>query len=110
MHVHSRKRNSWFITLPIAATAVGYLWFVFFPTARIIRETRDEIREKQDFIAQCESLHWTVAQLDHDLAQSKQFTQQWRRVTPAAGQLASVFGKISNQLRLSGVVAKRFEP
>jgi Tfp pilus assembly protein PilO len=110
MHIHSRKHSSWFVTLPIAAAAIGYMWFVFFPTARLIHETHDEIREKQEFITQCETLHEMVAQLEQNLAESKQFTQQWRRVTPAAGQLSTLFGKISDQMRLSGVTATRFEP
>ena len=40
MAIRSTKRSSWFVTLPIVALAIAYLMFVFFPTAKAIRETR----------------------------------------------------------------------
>ena len=110
MHNQPRKRSSWFVTLPIAIGGIGYLWFVFFPTARAIREIRSEIREKEEFVAQCESLHRTVVQMEVGLTETRQYTQQWRRQTPVAGQLSNLFGKITDQVRQAGVTATRFEP
>jgi Tfp pilus assembly protein PilO len=106
----SSKRTSWFVTLPIAAGALGYLWFVFLPTARAIRETRNEIRIKQDFIMQTEALHSTVAQLERDLKEIESYTQQWHEHAAAPGQLPNLFGKITQQAHDVGVVPTRFDP
>jgi hypothetical protein len=66
MPAGSRHRTSWFITLPIAALASAYLWLVILPTAKAIRETRQEIRQKQDFISQSHALHKTLCSMAHD--------------------------------------------
>ncbi len=67
MSVQLRRRTSWFVTLPIAATAIGFLSMIYFPTARSIHETRNEIRLKEDFIQQIPSLHVAEAKLKHEL-------------------------------------------
>jgi Tfp pilus assembly protein PilO len=104
------KRSSWFVTLPVAGLAIGYLYFVFFPTAAAIRETRGEIRLKQDYISQTEKLHQTVTQLEQNLNEVQQYTQQWRRQAPIPGQLSDLFGKISSCARECGALITRFEP
>jgi Tfp pilus assembly protein PilO len=110
MSSRKKRRTSWFITLPVALAGLGFLWLVFIPTARAIRDTRNDIREKQSFIAQADTLHTTVANLEHELDQVQQYTQEWGRQTPVPGQLEKLFGKITDQVHSSGVVSTRFEP
>src|SRR5271154_422822 len=109
MQYQPKRRNSWFVTIPIVVGAVGYLWFVFFPTAKIIRETRNEIHEKEAFIAQSESLHRSVVQMENEVAEARQFTREWQANSAAIGHLSKLLGKITNQVSLAGAVATRLD-
>ena len=104
------KRSSWFVTLPIAALAISYLGMVFFPTAKAIRETRGEIRLKQDYIAQTEKLQNTVRQLEQNLDATQRYTKPWRRQVPLPGQLSELFGTITACSRECGADTTRFDP
>src|SRR3954465_8728042 len=90
-----RKRTSWFVTLPIVAGAIGFLLLVFFPTARAIRQTRNEIRTKQEFLTQTQSQRATMVQLESDLKQINQFADDWEQQAPLPSQMAKLFGKIA---------------
>ena len=41
------RRNSWIVTVPLAAAAVAYFVFFFLPNQRTIAELRNRIRQKQ---------------------------------------------------------------
>jgi Tfp pilus assembly protein PilO len=110
MTKRSAKRTSWFITLPIAAGAVGYLWFVFLPTARTIRETRNEIRLKQDFISQAQSLHATLAQTQRDLKDVESYVADWDNRAPTVTHLPHLFGKIAHVAHEAGIAPAKFDP
>ncbi|HZZ28616.1 MAG TPA: type 4a pilus biogenesis protein PilO [Pirellulales bacterium] len=110
MPSRSNRRHSLFITLPTALAALAYLWFVFVPTAKALRNIHDQIRDKESFIAQTDALHTSAAHVEHDLAEVQQYTQDWCRQTPAPGQLEMLFEKITDYIRRSGVISTRFEP
>jgi Tfp pilus assembly protein PilO len=110
MQYQLKKRNSWFVTIPIVVGAVGYLWFVFFPTAKIIQDARNEIHEKEAFIAQSESLHRSVVQMENEVAEARQFTRDWRASSATIGHLSKLLGKITNQVRAAGATATRLDP
>jgi Tfp pilus assembly protein PilO len=106
----SNRRHSWFITLSVSLAALGFLCFAFIPTARAIRNARNEIREQENFIAQTDSLHHCIVQSEHELNEVHQFTNEWRHQTPTPGQLANLFGKITDRVHQSGAISARFEP
>jgi Tfp pilus assembly protein PilO len=110
MAIGPTKRSSWFVTLPIAALAIAYLAFIFFPTAKAIRETRGEIRLKQDYISQTEKLQTTVRQLEQNLDEAQQYAKSWRRQVPVPGQLSELFGTITAASRECGATTTRFDP
>ncbi len=110
MSNRSAKRTSWFVTLPIAAGAVGYLWLVFLPTTRVIRETRNEIRTKQDFIAQAQSLHATLAQTEHDLKEVESCVSEWDSRAPAVARLPHLYGRIAHVAHEAGISPTKFDP
>lgn len=106
----ARKRTSWFVTLPIVAGAIGFLLLVFFPTARAVRQMRSEIRAKQEFLTQTQSLRTTRVQLESDLKEINQFADDWEQQAPLPGQMAKLFGKITRNASEYGVVPARFDP
>ncbi len=89
MSVRMRRKTSWFVTLPIAATAIGFLSLIYFPTARSIRETRNEIRLKEDLIQEIPSLHVAAAKLQQELQEIEAYQRAVRSahaVDGTAGQ------------------------
>ena len=110
MSVQMRRRTSWFVTLPIAATAVGFLSLIYFPTARSIRETRNEIRLKEDFIREIPSLHVAEAKLQQELEDIEAYRHQCESHMPTPAQLAASFGQINDRARDSGTSTTHFEP
>ncbi len=110
MSVRMRRKTSWFVTLPIAATAVGFLSLIYFPTARSIRETRNEIRLKEDLIQEIPSLHVAAAKLQQELQEIEAYQRQCEAHMPSTAQLANAFGQINDCARDSGASTTHFEP
>ena len=110
MSVQLRRRTSWFVTLPIAATAIGFLSMIYFPTARAIHETRNEIRLKEDFIQQIPSLHIAEEKLKHELADIEAYQHDCEAGMPSTAQMSTSFAKINDHARVSGSATTHFEP
>ncbi len=104
------RRTSWFVTIPLAAGAIGFLALVFFPTAKALRATREEIRTKQDFITQTVGLPTTIAQLEQNLVAAEKFTAAWEARAPSSDQLAKMFGQVNEFVRQTGARAVNFDP
>lgn len=105
-----RQRSSWFITLPIAAGAIGFLWLVFIPTAKAIRKTREEITAKQLEIVQSQTLEHSLAEAQRDLDLMEKFVKRSEAETPVIWQMASTFGRVTEIARRSGMTTTQFEP
>jgi Tfp pilus assembly protein PilO len=110
MSTSLKHRSSWFITVPIAAGAIGFLSLIFFPTARTIRETRHEIQLKEDFIGSTARLPSTIGQLQTQLAEVQSFDREWEARMPSKAELATLFSQINALARANGAATKRFEP
>jgi Tfp pilus assembly protein PilO len=106
----SKRRHSWLITLCVALAAAGFLWFAFIPTAKAIRETRNQIREKEDFIAQADAMLGSIKQSERNLTDVRQFTTKCRQQMPTPGHLADLFGKIVDFVNESGAIDTHFDP
>lgn len=110
MAVQLPRRTSWFVTLPIAATAIGFLSLIYFPTSRSIRETRNEIRLKEDFIQQVPSLHVAAARLEQQLDDIEAYRHVCESHMLTTAQMAISFGRINDRARESGSATTHFEP
>ena len=66
------------ITLLLGAAALGYVFLVFLPVQKSIRQLHRELRSKQDFVAQAEQLNATIAETEERLQQATAFTASWR--------------------------------
>lgn len=106
----SRQRTSWFITLPVAAGAIGFLWLIFIPTAKAIRATRAEITTKQLAILEAQSLQLSLVEAGRELESVEGFVKASKADCPVVGQLASTFGQLSETARQVGMTTTQFEP
>ena len=104
------RKQSYVVIAAVLAVAVGYPVCAFFPQMRAISRVRQEIRQKQDFVAATEKLRPEVARQKTALASTRQYIarQSQRLVEPA--QLSQVFREISSLSQQTGATTTRFEP
>jgi Tfp pilus assembly protein PilO len=105
-----RKRNSWIITIAIAAGTVGYLTLLFSPGMRGIAGLRQELRTKQDFVGQAERLRPATFRMGQALISVGQYNQQWSNKIVKPAQLAAIYGELNELIKDSGASTARFEP
>jgi Tfp pilus assembly protein PilO len=106
----SRKRNSWLITVAIAAGTVGYLTLLFSPGMRGIAGLRQELRTKQDFVGQAERLRPTTFKLGQELTGVTKYNELWAARIVKPSQLSAVYGELNALIKDSGASTARFEP
>lgn len=75
-----------------------------------IRETRNDIRLKEDFIPQIPSLHFAEEKLKHELADIKANRLDCEASMPLTAKLPTSFAQINDHARESGSATTHFEP
>lgn len=105
-----KRRSSWFVTLPVAAAALGFLWLVFIPTAKAIRADRQEITAKQQVVLRRDMLQASIQNVQNDLKAAHDFITQSRADCPSHDRLAGVFGMMTELARKHRLTTLQFEP
>lgn len=103
-------RSSWLITLGLAAVSAGYLYFVFMPARRGIEKLREELSQKQAYLAQQPGLIVSLESAESDLSHTQEYVDQWRRKAPVAGELSGTYGAIHRLVTSAGVDVEKFDP
>ncbi len=98
------------ITGAIALVAIVYVFFVFLPAHRVIRQSQQELREMQQHIVQADGLLVTMQELQQNLAATQKLTKIWKQSAPTAGNLTPCFAKISEEAQLAKVRIVRLDP
>ena len=106
----AKRRSSWMITLPLAAGAVAYLAWSFFPSMHALRELHAEIQSQRDFIAQAEKLTLAVQATERDLKAAQEYCAGWQARAPKGKQLADFFSRLLSLAQSSGTTNTRLEP
>jgi Tfp pilus assembly protein PilO len=107
---HQPRYGSWLVTISLAAAGILYLMFSFLPTARIVRELRDEIRLRQDFITQSDYLTASLAQAQRNLEAAKRYSTDWQQQLPSPATFPALLGRLTKQADLAGASTTHFEP
>jgi Tfp pilus assembly protein PilO len=104
------KQQSYGVIGIVLMVAVGFALVVFLPRMKAIARMRQEIRQKQDFIAQTEKLRPLINQQKKNLAWSYEYiqTQRGRLVEPS--ELSQIYGQISKLSKDVGATTTRFHP
>ncbi|MCE9555014.1 MAG: type 4a pilus biogenesis protein PilO [Planctomycetes bacterium] len=103
-------RSSWLITIGLVVVSVGYLYFVFMPARRGIEKLREELSQKQAYLAQQPGLKSSLASVESELGHTQEYVDQWRSHAPAAGELSSTYGAIHRLVTSAGVEVEKFDP
>jgi Tfp pilus assembly protein PilO len=103
-------RNSWIVTVPLAAAAVAYVMFSLLPDRRAVGEIRQQIRKKQDYVVQVGGLTGVLHAAEEELQETRAYSAAWRQSAPDPRDLSGVFGKIHETARTAGTTIMRFDP
>ncbi|MBN2477612.1 MAG: type 4a pilus biogenesis protein PilO [Pirellulales bacterium] len=103
-------RGSWIVTVPMVAIAVGYVTLFFMPGRQAIGETRQQIEQKQDYIAEAATLATALRATQQQLDAAEQYAKSWEDRSPAGGEISALYGKINALAERAGATTTRFDP
>ncbi len=106
----SIRRGSWLVTLALGAAALVYLYCVFLPTSRKIRQMRDQIRTQNEFIGHATFLPAALADTQKQLDAASRYTAHWHSHLASPGHLGDLLARLTKQADLAGTSTTRFEP
>ena len=104
-----RRYNSWFITVPVLALSLAFVFWFYRPTQSQIHEMRAELEEKQTILAAALSLPVKLEQTNRELAETRAFVAAWRLAAPEH-KLAEVCGELAGLVTAAGAKATKLEP
>jgi len=104
------RYRSWLIALPLVGAGLLYLLLVYRPASKRIGMLRQELAQKQEFIDGTEMLRPLVAETRKQLAETRAFTDRWRKRAPGMDDKAVVFEAIQKRVKRAGLETVRFEP
>lgn len=103
------KRGSWLVTIPVAALSALYLFAVFLPTKRSTLALKNDVKIKQQFVAQAASLVMAAHETEKEIAETREFIA--RRVALASEQRnGAVFGAVARIAKEAQVTTTHFDP
>jgi len=104
------KKRSWIITSILAVAALAYVFLLFLPGQKAVEKLREELRDKQDFVAQAALLAPVTSDVEQKLETTKKFNEDWLATAPTETKLAGLYGRISAAAAASGTTTVRFDP
>jgi Tfp pilus assembly protein PilO len=94
----------------LAALSIGYVYLVFLPMRQSIFKLREELSQKEAYLAQEPVLKASLDSATSDLEQTQLFVQDWRSKSPVAGELSRTYGEIHRCVKGAGMEIETFDP
>jgi Tfp pilus assembly protein PilO len=104
------RSDSWQLLVPLAAVTAVYVWYFFLPRMTAIREVRQQLDTKQQFIAQSVKMRPALDAAVAELRRTNAYCELWSGRNIERTQMAALYGRISQVAKDSGAVTSRFEP
>lgn len=104
------QRQSLIVICVVLAIAIGYPICAFFPQMRAISAVRQEIRQKQDFIAQTEKMRTVAQDQEKSFESVYAYIDERREQLTPPRQLSSVYSTINTLAKESDAKPSKFEP
>jgi Tfp pilus assembly protein PilO len=110
MKPQANRTQSWLILAAMGGLVVAYAYFFHFPANREIAALKSRLAEAEQqaegTVPLIAAIDATQKQLDAAVA----YTQAWEEAAPSEYELAEVFERIHNLMRLAETETTRFEP
>src|SRR5437764_6815604 len=104
-----RRYNSWFITIPVLAVSLAFVFWFYRPTQTQIRDMQAELQENEATVAAATSLPADIERTNRELATTRAFVSAWRQ-TATGRKLAAVCGDLAGLITAAGAKATKLEP
>ena len=104
-----RRYNSWFVTVPLLAGSLAFVFWFYRPTQNQIREMQAELQEKQTMLATATSLPANLERANRELTETRAFVSAWRK-TATKHKLAEVCGDLAGFVAAAGAKTTKLEP
>jgi Tfp pilus assembly protein PilO len=104
-----RRYNSWFVTVPLLAGSLAFVFWFYRPTQSQIRDMQAELAEKQTALDAAGSLPAQLERANHELAETRVFVTAWRQTT-SDHKLAEVCGDLAGLVTAAGAKTTKLEP
>lgn len=102
--------GSWFVTLPVAALGLAYLWFGFLPGHKAIAELREQVKSKQQLLEQSQLQGQAAAAIRQTLADTRAYVQKWRPASQSVQNTPALCGSIHQLACDAHLTTTRFDP
>lgn len=104
-----RRYNSWFVTVPLLASSLAFVFWFYRPTQSQIREMQEELQAMQTALATAASLPANLDRTNRELAATRAFVGTWRK-TSSQHKLAEVCGELAGIVAAAGAKTTKLEP
>ncbi len=104
------NKNSWIVILPVAAVAVAFVVWYYLPGMRAIAELRDQIRAKQDFVADSEKSGKALRAAKMEMDTTIAYVAHCRLQAPSEKELGGILAMIHDSANKAKVRITRFDP
>jgi Tfp pilus assembly protein PilO len=104
------QRQSLIVICVVLAIAIGYPICAFFPQMRAISAVRQEIRQKQDFIAQTEKMRTVAQEQEKSFEAVHVYINERRAQLTPPRKLSSMYSTINTLAKESEAKPSKFEP
>lgn len=102
--------GGWGAIIPLTAAFGVYMFFVFLPGMKDIRRMRSEMEINQVVVQAASSVPEQLKRIDQEFLDANHYLEAHRGITNKPGDVAEMFGRISNLAKTSGVVTTAFRP
>ena len=106
----TKKKSSWFVSIPLILIAAGYLYFVFLPLHKKSKDLEVDLRSKKSFINRSINLDARISTTDDQIAEIRQYIDAQRGRLANDSNRAAVFGELSRLTSETGNKPTHFEP
>ena len=103
-------RGSWLVTVPLAASALAYMVFLYVPTRSVIAELEEQIATRQEYLAHVAPLSASAAFAQEELRGTLAHNRRWIQSSPAPGEMSHFYARIHELAGGAGAVITRFDP
>ena len=102
--------GSWIITATLAAAGVAYVVWIYLPGSREIVRLRDDIQQKQDYLAMASGIPLALQISQKQVEETEAYNTAWHEQAPALEDLSSLYGKLHSLAKTAGTTVTRFDP
>lgn len=102
--------GAWAAIVPLTAAIGAYLFFVFFPGMREIRDLRADIALKETAAIAAAAIPTRLKNIDAESIAAREYLAKFRAVPADPAAMSRLFGELSQVVKKSGAITTAFRP